>query len=86
MKDELGIGSRSEKVVLEIMRIADRLACDVFEATLMFCEENEIEIEEFIECMDHHIFEILKITAIENRMVRKKHSGDIHQLPLSNAL
>jgi hypothetical protein len=40
-------------------------------------------MEDFIDCLDGHAIELLKKNAIENRMVRRKYTGIIHELPLS---
>jgi hypothetical protein len=73
----------NEKIHASIVEIMQTLNCSMIEATLEFCEENEVDPEDLIKQLDALTIERLKLDAIQERMVRKSVAGAIpRKLPL----
>jgi hypothetical protein len=72
----------SEKVLLRIQEIAQEQETDIVEAASIFCEENDIDVEDFIKMVDKNFVEQLKYVAIENRKVRRAVAKPASQLPI----
>lgn len=72
----------NEKIHGSIMNIMQTLDCSMIEATLQFCEENEVDPEDLVKQLDSLTVERLKLDAIQERMIRKSVIGAIpRQLP-----
>ena len=63
--------SYSEKILEELMRLADKNRTGLFEAAADYCDEHDIDQEEFIETLDPVIIQRLKADAISERRVRR---------------
>lgn len=72
----------SEKVLIKINEIKETHDTDLVEATAIFCEENDIEIESFLKNMGRGFIERLKYEAIQNQKVRKCVAKPSPELPL----
>lgn len=75
------VQNQGEAVLLELIKIAGKLNCSIFESALEFCKENETDIEDFMDIIDIHTIEVLKKSAIQQRMVRKKYYSNSRELP-----
>ena len=62
---------KSEKLHAQISDLAQRLGCSFIEATLEFCQDNQIDPEDLVKKMDDITKERLRRSAIDERMVRK---------------
>lgn len=67
----MSIGNR-EAVHLEITKISEREDCSFFDAASIFCEENDIDVEEFMKCIDMLTLTKIKLSAIESNKIRRK--------------
>lgn len=65
--------TESEKILEHIVNIQKRLNCSMFDAALEFCDERDIDIEEFLDVIDQNIKDMLKLDAITNHKVQKKY-------------
>ena len=63
--------SYSEKILEELMRIAEKNNTGLFEAASDYCEEHDLDQEEFIETLDPIIIQRLKEDAVRERKVRR---------------
>lgn len=72
----------SEKVLLRIQEIAREQDIDIVEATSVFCEEHDIDAEDFIKTVDKNFVEQLKYVAIKNHKVRRSVAEPVNQLPI----
>lgn len=63
--------SYSENVLQKIVEIADRDRINLFEAAATFCEEFDIDPEEFSASMDQASLDRIKAAAITGRHVRR---------------
>lgn len=61
----------SEKVLKELIVISETKQCGLFDAATMYCEEHDIDPAEFIAALDKNVIERLKLSAVEERMVRR---------------
>lgn len=73
--------NQSEKILVELIKISDRLKCTLFDAALEFCVQTDLDIEDFIQYLDLQTVERLKKSAIESYLVRKDYRN-INELPL----
>lgn len=64
---------QNELIHKAIVDIMTELDCDFWDATVEFCENNEIEPEDLIEQMDYVTLERLKASACDQRLVRKEY-------------
>jgi hypothetical protein len=74
--------SYSEKALLRIQEIAHEQGVDIVEATSLFCEENNIDVHDFIKMIDKNFIDLLKYTAIEMCKVRKSVAKPTSKLPI----
>jgi hypothetical protein len=72
----------SEKALFHIQEIAKENCIDLVEATSIFCEENDIDVYEFIKMVDKNFVEQLKLDAIKTRKVRRVVAKPVNQLPI----
>lgn len=72
----------SEAVLLRIQEIARDQGIDLVEATSVFCEEQDIDVKDFIKTIDANFKEQLKFVAIENHKVRRSVAKPVNQLPI----
>lgn len=63
--------SYSENVLGELIRRAQLSRCGLFEAAADYCEEHDLEPEEFMAGLDKNAFEQIKASAINDRKVRR---------------
>lgn len=63
----------SETVLNHIVEIQTKDNCSLFDATLAYCEKNDIDVDDLMEVIDANIKERLKIDAINNHLVQKKY-------------
>lgn len=63
---------KSELVLTEILSIADDLKCSFFDATIEFCERNDLQPGELVEQLDPSTIQFIKNGAIEEGRLRKK--------------
>lgn len=63
----------SENIIQEIARVAKEQDTSLFDAALIFCEQGDIEIEDFIKNVDKNTMEILRMSAVDQHCIRKKH-------------
>lgn len=61
----------SEKILAELVLIAERNNTGLFEAASDYCEEHDLEQSEFIETLDPVIIQRLKEDAVRERKVRR---------------
>jgi hypothetical protein len=61
----------SERVLVKLAAIMEEKELDMIEACVLFCEEVDIDPEDFIKSLDHHMIERLKVSAIQANKVRK---------------
>lgn len=61
----------SEKILAELVTLAAKNRTSLFEAASDYCEEHDIEQEEFISSLDKVVIERLKADAINERKVRR---------------
>lgn len=50
--------------------------CSFFDAIIYYCDENTIDPEDIVQCLDEVALERLKQSAIDERLVRKNISKD----------
>lgn len=65
--------TESEKILGKIVNIQNTKECSMFDATLEFCENNDIDIEDFMSVIDSNIKERLRLDAISHHMVQAKY-------------
>lgn len=63
--------SYSEKILEELMRLAEANRTGLFEAAADYCDDHDLDQEEFIETLDSVIIQRLKADAISERRIRK---------------
>ena len=61
----------SESVLKELITISESSKCSLFEAAAEYCESHEIDQEDFISSLDKNVIDRLKMSAVEQRMIRK---------------
>ena len=74
--------NQSEDLLLELINISERLKCNLIEATLEFCNLQEIEVDDFVGFLDEQTIKRLQKNALELYMVRRKDFSPIKELPL----
>lgn len=67
----MSTGNIQEKIIIELSRIMDEQNCEIFEAAVLFCEDEEIDIDDFIKNIDDVTLARLRQNAVQERMVRK---------------
>ena len=63
----------SEKVMSEIASFSVKNKCSIFDACVDFCEKNDMYSDDFFESLDPTSKEIIKESALQENMIRKKH-------------
>lgn len=63
--------SYSEKILEELIRIAEKNKTGLFEAASDYCDEHDLDQEEFIDTLDPIIIQRLKEDAVKERKVRR---------------
>lgn len=63
--------SYSEKILEELVRIAEANRTGLLEAASDYCTEHDLEELEFIQGLDSYVIERLKLDAITEGKVRK---------------
>jgi hypothetical protein len=63
----------SENVIQEIQRIASEYDLSIFDSAVKFCEDSDIDIEDFIKSVDTNTLEIIRMSAIDENILQKKH-------------
>lgn len=63
--------SYSEKILEELMQRADRDNIGLFEAASDYCEEHDLDQEEFVDTLDPVIIQRLKEDAARERKIRR---------------
>lgn len=63
--------SYSEKILEELVRIADENGSGLFEAASDYCELHDLEQEEFVATLDPIIIQRLKEDAARERKIRR---------------
>lgn len=61
----------SEKVLGQIVQIAERDQVNLFEASVQYCEEVDIEPEDLAEHLDKAALEQIRVAAVEGMHVRR---------------
>lgn len=61
----------SEKILKELIEISEEKQCSLFDAAAYYCEEHDLETDEFAAALDKNVIERLKVSAVEERLVRK---------------
>lgn len=61
----------SESVLKELIELAQTNQTSLFEAAAEYCESHEIDQSEFISSLDQNVIDRLKMSAVEERMIRK---------------
>lgn len=69
--EQLVHASYSERVLDEVLTIKHKHACSLFDATVIYCAEHELDVEDLAEYLDETAKELLRQSALEERMVRK---------------
>ncbi len=59
----------SEKLIEMINTISSEKCVGVFEATIIFCEDNKVDIEDIIKILDISSIERIKTDALNNNIV-----------------
>lgn len=72
--------SYSEQVLGVIVEMSQDLGVNLFEATAMYCEDNDIDPSELMESLDSLAIEQIKFAAIQNNHVRRCIQGPINAL------
>lgn len=76
------MSKQNEQLHASLAEISERLECSFFEACIELCKDNELDPEDLISQLDQFTVERIKQSAIDERMICKKNSGqDIKQLP-----
>ena len=65
------MSSYSETVLQELVSLAQKNRCGLFEAASDYCEEHDIDQAEFISSLDKHAIEQLRVSAVQERKVRR---------------
>lgn len=63
--------STSEKILEELMLVAQRNRTGLFEAAADYCDEHDLDQDEFIASLDSATIEMLKADAMKERKVRR---------------
>jgi hypothetical protein len=63
--------SYSERILAELVTIADKNRTGLFEAAADYCEEHDLEQGEFIATLDPIIIQRLREDAVRERKVRR---------------
>lgn len=65
-----------EVVFTEIVNIKKEKDISLIEATVFYCEDHDIEVEDFVKFMKNSVgIDLIKAEAIENKMVSRKFYG-----------
>jgi hypothetical protein len=76
------MATKSEKIHLCIANIMEELSCNIWEATIEFCNRNEIDPEDLVKQMDQSTIIRIKECAMKDRMIQKQHMENNTQLTL----
>jgi hypothetical protein len=76
------MATKSEKIHLGIANIMEELECNIWEATMVFCERNGIDAEDIVRQMDTSTISRIKECAMKERMVQRRHIESLVQLHL----
>lgn len=63
--------SFSEQMLEELTKRAEWTHVSLFEAATDYCEEHDIDPEEFVSMLDKNVVEMLKYSAVDARKVRR---------------
>lgn len=75
------MSKQSERLHATLAEVSEKLECSFFEACIELCKENEMDPEDFVKQLDEFTIDRVKQSAIDERMICKKHSGiEIKQL------
>ena len=72
----------SEQIHLRLAEKMEELDCNIFEAALEFCEEEDIDPEDIVLFFDDVTKERIKLAAFEDNMVKKSLRPQQKSLPL----
>jgi hypothetical protein len=73
-----------EFIFSKILTQAKVNECDLIEATIDFCTENDVEIEDLIGKFDLNMKQMLQTSALYSNRIRKKDYGYEPIQPLNN--
>jgi hypothetical protein len=62
----------SENIIQEIQRLSSEHDISIFDSAVKFCEDNDLEISDFIKSIDLNTLEIIRMSAIDENILRKK--------------
>lgn len=61
-----------EKFAAELCNLTKEHKINYFDAVIMYCDDNELEIEEVFKFFDQNLKERIELGAIENNLVAEK--------------
>lgn len=73
---------KPEHIFLDIMKLKNENNSTFLEASVVYCDENNLEFEEFIKMIDGPILDKIKFDAFMNRQVQRKVYTISNTLPL----
>lgn len=63
--------SVSEKILEELLTLAERNGVGLFEAAADYCDEHDLDQSDFISTLDTATISMLKASAVKERKVRR---------------
>lgn len=81
-KDEISNKKFTEDAIKEIEKIIETKKVGLFEAVVIFCEENDMDTDEFVKKIPYSVVAKIKKSAIVGSFVRKKVYEADHVSPI----